>query len=82
MVQDTIILLVKTIISFRKGEIKMADRNKVRLIDITLLVPSDIETGIIKCKNGKEIMFHDVSELSLQYQLDFLQVYLICFLSF
>lgn len=53
----------------------MADRNKVRLIDITLLVPSDIETGIIKCKNGKEIMFHDVSELSLQYQLDFVETF-------
>ena len=53
----------------------MADRNKVRLIDITLLVPNDIETGIIKCKNGKEIMFRDVSELSLQYQLDFVETF-------
>lgn len=48
----------------------MVDRNRVRLVDLTLLVPSDVETGIIKCKSGKKIKFHDISELLLQYQLD------------
>ena len=48
----------------------MVDRNRVRLVDLTLLVPGDIEIGIIKCKSGRKIEFHDISELSLQYQLD------------
>ena len=48
----------------------MSDRKSVRLIDLTILVPSDVTKGFIKCKSGREIEFTDVSHLTKQYQLD------------
>ena len=45
-------------------------RTTVRLVDLALLVPSDITKGFIKCKSGKEIEFTDISHLTMQYQLD------------
>lgn len=47
-----------------------AERKSVRLVDLTLLVPSDITKAFIKCKNGREIEFTDISQLTMQYQLD------------
>lgn len=35
------------------------------------MIPNDIEIGIIKTQGGKEIAFEDISELSLQYTMDY-----------
>lgn len=48
----------------------MAKRDSVRLVDLTILVPSDVTKGFIKCKSGKTIEFSDISHLTSQYQLD------------
>ena len=48
----------------------MSNRKSIRLIDLMLLVPSDIKRGFAKCKSGKTIEFTDISHIKTQYQLD------------
>lgn len=48
----------------------MSKRKCIRLIDLTLLVPSDVSKGLVKCKSGREIEFTDVFHLLSQYQFD------------
>lgn len=49
-------------------------QNTIRLKDLILLIPADIEIGIIKRKNGN-IEFHDISELNAQYYMDFVETF-------
>lgn len=47
----------------------------MKLKDIVKAVPSDITTGVLKLKSGKEITFHDISELNAQYTMDFVETF-------
>lgn len=49
-------------------------QNTIRLKDLVLLIPADIEIGIIKRKNG-DMESYDISELNAQYCMDSVEAF-------
>lgn len=50
--------------------------NGTRLKDLVTCIPADIEVGIILGKTKeRNIVFHDISELTAQYTMDFVSTF-------